>query len=93
MKKAVKISSIFPKYLFCDMDYESLDFQRDKDIVIPRALYFTNKNTFENDIRKLESFYSSSQILAQLKTSKELISNEVCRLVAGRYSVPYFTDF
>jgi hypothetical protein len=47
MNKPEKIADIFPKHLFWDMDYETLDFQKDKDVIIPRALYLTNKNTFE----------------------------------------------
>lgn len=93
MDAHIKISSVFPKYLFWDMNYESLDPQRDKDIIIPRALYMTNKNTFDRDIQKLETIYTASQIISQLKSTKELISNEVCELVAMRYSVPVFHRF
>ncbi len=90
MNATISISSIFPKYLFWDMDYENLDFQQDKDVIIPRALYMTNKSSFENDIQKLENIYTASQIVFQLKNTKELISNEVCELVALRYSIPLF---
>ena len=93
MNAAISIPSIFPKYLFWDMDYESLDFQQDQDIIIPRALYFTNKKTFDSDIQKLESIYTVSQIIIQLKNTKELISNEVCELVSLRYSIPTFQRF
>jgi hypothetical protein len=44
----------------------------------------TNKQTFNQDIQKLEYLYTPTQIIDQLKTTKELISNEVCELVAKR---------
>lgn len=93
MKKAIKISSIFPRHLFWDMDYETLDLQNDRDIIIPRALYMTNKNSFEKDITKLEKIYTSAEIIEQLKKTKELLSNEVLELVALRYSIPIFYRF
>lgn len=93
VKKQIKIASIFPKYLFWDMDYEKMNYQRDMDIIIPRALYMTNKNSFDNDIKKLENIYTSSQIIKHLKTTKEFISNEICEMVALRYSIPTFYRF
>ncbi len=75
------------------MDYESLDVEQDKDIIIPRALYMTNKSTFEQDIQKLEGIYAPAQIISQLQQTKELISNEVCKLVALRYAIPFFQRF
>jgi hypothetical protein len=71
MDKAIKISSIFPKYLFWDMNYENLDTNTDKDIIIPRALYMTNQNSFNSDILKLENLYTPSQIVEQLKITKD----------------------
>lgn len=93
MSKRVKISSLFPKHLFWDMNYERLNSEKDKDIIIPRALYMTNRQTFDRDIEKLEYLYTPNQIVSQLKTTKELISNEVCELVAKRYTVPIFYRF
>lgn len=75
------------------MNYETLDFEQDKDVIIPRALYFSNKSTFESDIQKLENIYTASQIVLQLKITKEFISNEVCELVSLRYSIPIFQRF
>ncbi len=75
------------------MNYERLNSERDKDIIIPRALYMTNRQTIDNDIQKLEYLYTPTQIVDQLKTTKELISNEVCELVAKRYNVPVFYRF
>jgi hypothetical protein len=57
------------------------------DIIIPRALYWTNEASFEADIRKLEDLYTPEQITAQLANTREKISNEVRRLVANRYHV------
>ena len=93
MNTSIKISSIFPKHLFWDIDYENLDFFNDSDIIIPRALYLTNTESFENDIKKLEKIYTSSQIVLQLKLTKEKISNQVCEMVAKRYHVPLFKRF
>jgi hypothetical protein len=89
----IKIASIFPKYLFWDMDINSLDAQADEDIVIPRALYMTSKRTFEDDIKRLETVYTPSQIVSQLKKTKELVSNEVCELVSHRYMITPFYRF
>ncbi len=75
------------------MDYERLNFTRDLDIIIPRALYMTNRSNFDNDIRRLENIYTKEQIVEQLKKTKEKISNEVCELVANRYAVPVFYRF
>lgn len=90
MKKENKISSLFPEYLFWDVNTDNLDTKKDKDFIIPRALYMTNKSSFETDIKRLERIYSSSQIIKHLKKTKEKISNEVCELVANRYSIPVF---
>ena len=54
MKQNVNIAAIFPKYLFWDMDYSKLNPTRDKDIIIPRAMYATTEDTFEDDIKKLD---------------------------------------
>ena len=93
MAKKETIASIFPKHLFWDMDLNSLDIQADEDIIIPRALYMTNKRTFEEDIKRLEKFYSATTISTQLQHTKEFISNEVCAMVAQRYSIPAFFRF
>lgn len=87
------ISSIFPKYLFWDMDYSRLNADRDKDIVIPRALYFTDRSSFNDDIARLETLYTPQEIVSQIQNTNELISNEVCSMVAERYHVPPFRRF
>lgn len=75
------------------MNYENLDLQHDQDIIIPRALFMTNKNTFIEDIEKLENIYSSVDIIRNLKATKERISNEVCQMVADRYAIPTFRRY
>ncbi|WP_165929339.1 DUF6922 domain-containing protein [Flavobacterium hiemivividum] len=93
MKQSVNIATIFPKHLFWDMDHSKLNLSRDKDIIIPRALYATTPDTFETDIQKLESLYSHKMIVKYLKQTKENISNKVCLLVAKRYNVEPFLRF
>lgn len=93
MNKSVNIAAVFPKYLFWDMDINTLSLDTDKDIIIPRALFATTKDSFSVDIARLEQFYSKTQILKYLKSTKERISNEVCAMVANRYNVPVFARF
>lgn len=90
MKATDNISKIFPKHLFWDMDYSKLSYKEDKDIIIPRALYATTKDTFIKDITTLEKIYTKKDILKVLHTTKERISNEVCQLVSKRYKVAPF---
>jgi hypothetical protein len=84
--KNIAVNDIFPKYLFWEYKIELLDFTLHKDLIIPRALYFSTKETFEKDIIKLEEFYTKREILQCIHHTKELISNEVCELVANRYN-------
>lgn len=88
-----KVATIFPKHLFWDMDYNKLNLKTDLDIIIPRAMYATTKDTFDQDIEKLEQFYTKEQIIEHLKSTKELISNQVCVLVSKRYNVEQFYRF
>lgn len=90
MKTNINIANTFPKHLFWDMDYSQLSLEKDKEIIIPRALYATTENTFKNDITKLENLYSRQDILSVLQNTKERISNAVCELVATYYNVPVF---
>lgn len=87
------IVTIFPKHLFWDMDYSKLNLKKDLDSIIPRAMYATTKDTFDQDIEKLEQFYTKEQIIEHLKNTKELISNQVCVLVSKRYNVEQFYRF
>ncbi len=93
MNSKQSISEVFPKYLFWDMDYNALDVQKDKDIIIPRALFATTSDTFPSDISKLESLYKKEQIISVLKNTKERISNKICSMVAQRYHIAEFTRF
>ena len=90
MKVKKDITKIFPKHLFWDMDYSKLSLKRDKDIIIPRALYATTKDTFREDIARLERLYSKQEILTCLKNTKERISNKTCVMVAEEYNVKPF---
>ncbi len=69
---------------------EQLEPERDQKLIIPRALYLTNEKSFEVDISRLEVFYSSNEIIRNLKSTQERISNRVCEMVARRYHIPYF---
>jgi hypothetical protein len=93
VKQKVNIATIFPKHLFWDMDYNKLNLTKDKDIIIPRAMYATTPDTFEEDIKRLEQFYSPRIIVKYLKSTKENISNKVCINVAKRYNVEPFLRF
>ncbi|WP_208458807.1 hypothetical protein [Kaistella flava (ex Peng et al. 2021)] len=67
--------------------------QQDQDIIIPRAMYATTCDSFEEDIERLERLYTKKEILDHLKNTKELISNEVCALVSKRYHTTPFVRF
>lgn len=72
------------------MDYSKLSVKRDKEIIIPRALFATTEETFNTDILKLEELYTPKVILNVLKNTKERIGNNLCALVAKRYNVAIF---
>ncbi len=93
MKQQVNIATILPKHLFWDMDYNKLNLTRDKDIIIPRAMYATTPDTFEVDIKRLEQLYTPKIIVKYLKSTKENISNKVCISVAKRYKVEPFLRY
>jgi len=93
MTKDVHIDELFPKHLFWDVDMSCLDIDNDCVLIIPRALMATTPLTFTNDIAKLEVIYPKSVIARELKTTKERVSNQVCRLVARSYHVKQFARF
>ncbi|WP_106602223.1 DUF6922 domain-containing protein [Chitinophaga ginsengisoli] len=93
MNKSIKISSVFPKHLFWDVRMEQLDAEVDQDLIIPRALFMTDEQSFIHDIEKLELIYSNAEIIDTLKTTKERISNKVCEMVAHRYHIPVFRRY
>ncbi len=93
MRTQINIAKKFPKHLFWDMDASRLSLQKDKAIIIPRALFATTQATFEKDIQRVEELYTKKDILDILKNTKERISNEVCTLVAKRYKVKPFLRY
>jgi len=93
MKKSTNIVNIFPKHLFWDLDYSRLHLEKDKAIIIPRAMYATTPETFEQDIKRLEQLYTPRIIVKYLKNTKENISNKVCLSVAERYKVAPFLRY
>ncbi|MES2278256.1 MAG: hypothetical protein V4592_19655 [Bacteroidota bacterium] len=93
MTEDVHIAQLFPKHLFWDVDMARLDINKDKDLIIPRALMATTPSTFISDIIKLEEIYPKSVIARELKATTEKVSNQVCRLVARRYHVKQFARF
>lgn len=93
MNKRQNLADILPKHLFWDVDMTKLNPKRDKDLVIPRALFATTEATFDEDIMRLENLYSKNEILKTLMTTKERISNTVCELVAKRYKAKTFFRF
>lgn len=93
VEKRTNIADIFPSYLFWDMDMNNLDLNRDKDIIIPRALFATTVDTFVKDIKRLENFYKRNEIIYELSHTKERVSNKICKLVADRYQISAFSRF
>ena len=93
MKSLDKIAANFPKELFWDVNISRLDIQEDKDLIIPRALYATTENTFSEDICRLELLYKRSEIVEELKSTKERISNKVCTMIAQRYHIKHFSRY
>ena len=93
MKSADNITTIFPKELFWDVNMSRLDVQEDKDLIIPRALYATTEHTFAEDISLLEHLYKRTEIVDELKSTKERISNKVCTMVAQRYHIKHFSRY
>ena len=75
------------------MDASRLSLKKDKSIIIPRALFATTGASFDKDIRRLEKFYSSQEIISILRNTKERISNEDCILVAARYNAKPFLHY
>ncbi len=70
-----------------------LDAERDRDLIIPRALIVSTLITFVDDFSKLEQIYSRAIIAYELKQTKERISDQICKLVARRYHIKQFSRF
>ena len=90
MKASINIAKIFPKHLFWDVDPAELDVQLDRDLIIPRALFATTEKISENDIELLETLYKRTEIVQELQSTPERISNAVCTLVAKLYRPKHF---
>lgn len=93
MKTKINIANIAPKQVFWDMDISKLSTKQDKALIIPRLLMATTKETFLQDITNVEKLYTTNEIYVTLKNTKERISNNVCRMVATRYSKPTFLRY
>jgi hypothetical protein len=93
VKKHVNIADILPKESFWDIRIDQLDADRDRSFIVPRALYFTTLQTFDRDIKQLEKIYDKTEILKELKSTREPLSNKLLALVANRYHVPVFKRF
>jgi len=91
MKDKTNISSVFSSHLFWDVDLKKLSVKKDMALIIPRALLSVTDKSFNQEISKLETLYTQSEILETLKNTKERISNKLCELVAKKYNVePFF---
>lgn len=93
MKTEVNIANIAPKQVFWDMNVSQLSTKKDKNLIIPRMLMATTKETFSKDIAVIESTYNTNEIYKVLKNTKERISNNVCRMVSNRYNKPTFLRY
>lgn len=93
MKKRVNILEILPRESFWDIAFDQLNADRDRSLIVPRALYFTTPQTFDRDIERLEKIYDKMEILHELKSTKQPLSNKLLALVASRYQVPVFYRF
>lgn len=93
MKTKVNIPNVAQKKVFWDTDINKLSAKEDMEIIIPRMLLATNEETFKKDISSVEEVYTSDEIYSVLKNTKELISNQVCRMVTERYNKPIFLRY
>lgn len=93
MESLPNIADILPKTGFWDVNPSELDIKEDKDFIIPRALLATTESAFTKYISRLEQLYNRTEIVKELKTTKERISNKVCVMVAQRYHVKHFSRY
>lgn len=93
MKSVKNIADVLSKDVFWDVNPSQLDVKEDKDLIIPRALLATTESTFIEDISRLEQLYNHTEIVKELKSTKERISNKVCMMVAQRYHVKHFSRY
>lgn len=75
------------------MNVNKLSVKKEKEVIIPGILLATNEITFKEDIAFIEEIYTANEIYLVLKNTKEHISNQVCKMVSGRYNKPTFLRF
>jgi len=66
-RKYISVVDVFPKHHFWEYKIDMLDFKKDKELIIPRALYLSDKASFEKDVKKLETIYSKKEIISCIK--------------------------
>jgi len=80
-----KLSDLFRKGMFWDVDMDKLDVKRDYGFIIPRVL-----NRFMNHIEfleYLEKIYPKDMIIYYAKNSSEIRGNEKIEILANRYKL------
>lgn len=68
-----------------------MDLVEDRDIIIPRALFFESE--FEKHVEILEKIYKEEEILSVLMKTRESISNSVFSKISRRYNSKPFKRF
>ncbi len=89
LKRQPDFSKFFFKRYFWDTDMSRLHLEWDKDFIIVRGL-LGNEDSFEENISKLERFYSKNDIVQALRTTGELIDEKACFRLANRYGLEKF---
>lgn len=80
-----KLSELFRKGMFWDVDMDKLDVKRDYEFIIPRVL-----NRFMDQIEyleNLEKIYPKDMIIYYAKNSSEIRGNEKIEILANRYEL------
>jgi len=80
-----KLSELFRKGMFWDVDMDKLDVKRDYDFIIPRVL-----NRFMDQVEfleNLEKIYPKDMIIYYAKISSEIRGNEKIEILAKRYKL------
>ena len=81
---------LFPKHCFWDCRIEELDLKGDYIFIIPRLLYYVNKENFETNVQFVESIYTPSEVVEAFRISREMVDYTMCAWIAKRYNVPPF---
>jgi hypothetical protein len=80
-----RLSSIFPKVMFWDVDMDTLSIVYDDDFIIQRVLSRTVRDI--NDLHKLENLYSINKIKYYALNSNEIRGNELISFIAEHYDL------